>query len=132
MDASENDQHDDQHDGQRAVPGLMAEAWDTAVGDPDPLVALGATRALKAHLSLWEARLVQEAVRAGATWEAVGGAVGVSRQAAWQRFHDEAHERRHRARAEARGLRDRYREEARELRRKLEQDIRDRRPRGHH
>src|SRR2546423_1184120 len=64
----------DEEGAGREVPPLMAEAWTTAVGDEDPLVALGATRALSAHLSLWEARLVQEAVRAGATLEALLGA----------------------------------------------------------
>src|SRR5205807_2181968 len=60
----------------REVPPLLAQAWETATGDGDPLLALGATRALRAHLSTWEAQLVKEAVADGATWETIGTSVG--------------------------------------------------------
>src|SRR5205807_9902298 len=71
----------------REVPPLLRQAWETATGNGDPLGALGATRALKAQLPTWEAQLVKEAVADGATWETIGDSVGVSRQAAWDRFH---------------------------------------------
>jgi hypothetical protein len=71
----------------RKVPPLMTATWEAATSDPDPLAALGATRALVGLLSTWEPHLVTEAVAAGATWERIGGSVGVSRQAAWARFH---------------------------------------------
>lgn len=74
-------------EGPRKVPALLVQTWEAATTDPDPLVALGATRALGALLSTWEAKLASEAVASGATWEAIGSSVGVSRQAAWQRFH---------------------------------------------
>ena len=90
--------------GARAVPGVMAACWETATTHPDPLTALGATRSLVAHLATWEDQLVQEAVAAGATWETVGSAVGVSRQAAWERFHRGVHELLH-------DLRDHHRDE---------------------
>jgi hypothetical protein len=37
--------------------------------------------------------------------------VGVSRQAAWERFHDDVHEFRRQIKAEARALRERHRKE---------------------
>lgn len=98
----------------RSVPPLMAATWDSATSDPDPLAALGATRALIGLLSTWEAKLAAEAVADGATWEAVGSSVGVSRQAAWERFHD-AGDFKRQVKAQARALADRHRQEARQL-----------------
>jgi hypothetical protein len=89
----------------------MTATWEAATSDPDPLAALGASRALVALLSTWESQLVAEAVAAGATWESIGGSVGVSRQAAWERFHKDVHEFRQQVKAEARALRDRHRKE---------------------
>jgi hypothetical protein len=103
---------------EREVPPLLTQAWETAIGGGDPLVALGATRALRAHLSTWEAQLVKEAVADGATWETIGTSVGVSRQAAWDRFHHEVHDMRRQMHKDVQDLRRRYREEARELHRK--------------
>ena len=79
---------DDNHDIPRRVPPLMVATWESATTDPDPLTALGATRALIALLSTWEAKLAVEAVAEGATWEAIGRSLGVSRQAAWGHLHD--------------------------------------------
>jgi len=95
----------------RKVPPLMTATWEAATTDPDPLAALGATRALGGLLSTWETQLVKEAVAAGETWESIGGSVGVSRQAAWERFHDEVHEFRRQVRSQARSIRDRQRQE---------------------
>jgi hypothetical protein len=95
----------------RKVSELMAATWEVATSDPDPLAALGATRALVGLLSTWESQLAAEAVAAGATWEAIGGSVGVSRQAAWERFHDHVHEFRRQVKADARAMRDRHRRE---------------------
>src|SRR5207248_10397927 len=108
--------HDTQHDAEqpnssrtREVPPLLVQAWETATGDGDPLEALGATRALRAHLSTWEAQLVKEAVADGATWETIGTSVGVSRQAAWDRFHHEVHDLRRQMQHDMREARRRYR-----------------------
>jgi len=90
---------------------LMTAAWEAATSDPDPLAALGASRALIGLLTTWEARLAAEAVAGGATWESIGGSVGVSRQAAWERFHEEVHEFRHQVKSEAHALRERQRKE---------------------
>ncbi len=95
----------------RRVPPLMAATWESATTDPDPLAALGATRALIGLLSTWEAKLAAEAVSEGATWEAVGSSVGVTRQAAWERFHDDVASFKHQVKMEARALADRHRKE---------------------
>lgn len=110
----------------RDVPPLMVATWESATSDPDPLAALGATRALIGLLSTWEARLAREAVVAGATWEAVGSSVGVSRQAAWERFHHDVAEFKREVKAEARALADRHRQEVLELRDDIRQRARDR------
>jgi len=101
--------------GSRPIPPLMIAAWEGATSDPDPLGALGAARALGALLSTWESTLVGEAMAAGATWEVVGGTVGVSRQAAWERFHHDVNDFRRQVKADARALRDRHRQETRDL-----------------
>ena len=109
--------------GPRTVPPLMVAAWETATStESDPLTALGATRALAALLSTWESKLVAEAVADGATWEAVGGTVGVSRQAAWERFHGDVHELRDQMRA----LRERHRQETNAFRERLRNEVRHR------
>ncbi|GEM_PF-1585302 len=101
---------------QREVPTLLKQAWEAATGDGDPLQALGATRALKAQLPTWEAQLVKEAMAEGATWETIGDSVGVSRQAAWDRFHHEVHDLRRQMRKDMHDVRKKYREEAMRIR----------------
>src|SRR5437660_6245212 len=115
--------HDTQNDAEqpnssrnREVPHLLRQAWDTATGQGDPLEALGATRALKVQLPTWEAQLVKEAIAEGATWETIGDSVGVSRQAAWDRFHHEVHDLRRQMRKDMHQVRKKYREEAMRIR----------------
>jgi hypothetical protein len=93
----------------------MTEAWESATEAPDPLEALSATRALSGLLSEWQSRLVAEATAAGATWEVVGGAVGISRQAAWDRFHRDMKEFRDTVKNESKELRTRHRQDVREF-----------------
>jgi hypothetical protein len=100
----------------REVPSLLNQAWETATGQGDPLEALGATRALKVQLPIWEAQLVKEAIAEGATWETIGDSVGVSRQAAWDRFHHEVHDLRRQMRKDMHQVRKKYREEAMRIR----------------
>src|ERR1700676_1055741 len=95
----------------RKIPPLMTGTWEAATTDPDPLAALGASRALVSLLSTWEAQLVGEAVASGATWEVIGGTVVVSRQAAWERFHSDVHEFRRRVKSDMGELRNRHRQE---------------------
>ncbi|MGH2927979.1 MAG: hypothetical protein ACRDL8_07235 [Solirubrobacteraceae bacterium] len=113
----------------RKVPPLLTQTWETATSDPDPLVALGATRVLVALLSTWEAKLASEAVAWGATWEAIGSSVGVSRQAAWERFHRDVDEFREQVKSAARTLKERQRQEWKEFRDDARRRVRgDRRP----
>jgi hypothetical protein len=105
----------------------MTAAWEAATTDPDPLAALGATRALLGLLSTWETQLVGEAVAAGATWEVIGGTVGVTRQAAWERFHSDVHEFRRRMKSDMHELRDRHRQEMLEFRESVKRQARGRR-----
>src|SRR6266480_5412502 len=113
----EHDTHEQPEERpRREVPPLLVQAWETATGDGDPLEALGATRALRAHLSTWEAQLVKEAIAEGATWETIGTSVGVSRQAAWDRFHHEVHDLRRQMQHDMREVRRKYREEAGKIR----------------
>jgi hypothetical protein len=64
----------------------LATTWTTVVGEVDPLTALRAARELKEHLGRWEAQLAREALAAGETWDTIGAALGISRQAAWERL----------------------------------------------
>lgn len=98
--------------------------------DPDPLAALGASRALVGLLSTWESRLVGEAVASGATWEVIGGAVGVSRQAAWERFHGDVPDFRRRVKTEMHELRSRHRQEMLDLRESVKNEARKMRHHG--
>src|SRR3954447_2356728 len=114
--APEQDAEQDNSSRTREVPPLLRQAWDAATSDGTPLEALGATRALKAQLPTWEAQLVKEAIGDGATWETIGDSVGVSRQAAWDRFHHEVHDLRRQMRKDMHDVRKRYREEAMRIR----------------
>jgi hypothetical protein len=100
----------------------MTATWHAATSDPDPLSALGATRALVGLLSTWESQLVGEAIAAGATWERVGGTVGVSRQAAWERFHHDAAEFTRRVRTDLQALRDRHHHEMQEFKQNVKRE----------
>lgn len=71
----------------RGVPDDLSTSWQRATSDPDPLAALASSRDLAKGVGPWQATLVGEAVRNGATWEQIGDTLGISRQAAWARFH---------------------------------------------
>lgn len=103
----------------------MSLTWASATTDPDPLVALGATRALMGLLSTWEAKLAIEAVASGATWETIGSSLGVSRQAAWEHFHNQVEEFKLQVKSEARSIRDRHRQEMQEFRDEVRRRARD-------
>ena len=70
----------------RDVPTGLTATWTAATADPDPLDALRSSRRLYGELPGWQGRLVVEGLRAGATWEQIGTALGTTRQAAWARF----------------------------------------------
>ncbi|PYP42487.1 MAG: helix-turn-helix domain-containing protein [Gemmatimonadetes bacterium] len=50
------------------------------------MAALRASKLLRRLLARWERILVSEALDAGTTWEELGRALGVTRQAVWSRF----------------------------------------------
>lgn len=65
--------------------GLHA-AWERTLKVDDPLGALRAARELKDALVDHEVALARAALANGETWESIGTALGVSRQAAWERL----------------------------------------------
>ena len=55
--------------------------------DPDaPIDALRAGREARELLTAWDSHLARQALADGATWEGIGAALGISRQAAWERL----------------------------------------------
>lgn len=64
----------------------LRDAWDRTLDVDDPLAALRAARELKDALVDHEVSLARAALAKGETWESIGAALGVSRQAAWERL----------------------------------------------
>jgi hypothetical protein len=118
-DTHETNRDTTQETSPRTVPPVMNAAWEAATREKDPLMALGATRALGQLLSTWEAQLVREAVAGGATWETIGSTFGVSRQAAWERFHHDVRGFRRHLHEHVEDLHRMRAEDAAELRRRL-------------
>lgn len=52
----------------------------------DPMRVLSGIQHSHRLLEQWQRRAVREARDQGATWDDIGAACGVSRQAAWERF----------------------------------------------
>lgn len=69
-----------------AVPRDLERRWRRAVDGTDPLTALQAVGELREALLAWETQLARSALAAGETWETIGTALGISRQAAWERL----------------------------------------------
>jgi hypothetical protein len=57
--------------------------------EADPLKLLGGLGAGTRSLERWQRKAVDAARAQGMTWEAIGKASGISRQAAWERFSTE-------------------------------------------
>lgn len=68
------------------VPAELEDRWRAAVDVGDPLAALRAARELRESLLEWESQLARAALASGETWETIGAALGISRQAAWERL----------------------------------------------
>ena len=64
----------------------LEKSWQNAVDETDLLAALRAARQLREALLEWEAHLARAALASGETWETIGSALGISRQAAWERL----------------------------------------------
>lgn len=68
------------------IPEGMVRAWAQATDPTDPLDALVGVKQLREELAAWEADLGRRVLAAGGTWDTIGSALGISRQAAWQRL----------------------------------------------
>ena len=92
------------------APKDLQQAWTELKDDSDPLRALRAARVVREELGSWEGHLARSALAAGETWETIGGVLGISRQAAWERLRPwiatEIESERERLRSERARLRD--------------------------
>jgi hypothetical protein len=69
-----------------SVPAELEKHWRAVADEADPLAALRAARQLRDALIEWESQLARAALAGGETWETIGAALGISRQAAWERL----------------------------------------------
>jgi hypothetical protein len=67
---------------------VRVETTLTIDGDwrADPLKLLAGLREASHSLDRWQRKAVRAARKRGFTWDDIGAATGVSRQAAWERF----------------------------------------------
>ena len=70
------------------VEDLRIEVTLTIDGDwrTDPLRVVAGIREGSRNLDKWQRKVVKTAREQGRTWDEIGKAAGVSRQAAWERF----------------------------------------------
>jgi len=68
------------------VPGELDDAWSKVTDASDSLAALSHMPTFREALGRWEASLARDALGNGASWSAIGDALGTSRQAAWERL----------------------------------------------
>jgi hypothetical protein len=70
------------------------EAWDRLIHgrDPNPLDVLRAASQFQRYFEAMQGAAVKAARGAGSTWDEIGQALGVTRQAAWERFATAEHE----------------------------------------
>jgi hypothetical protein len=69
-----------------ADPDRLRQAFARVLDQERPLEALQAGREAREVMPAWESHLARQALAGGATWEAIGAALGISRQAAWERL----------------------------------------------
>lgn len=67
-------------------PDRLRSAFTASLDDGSALDALRAAQEARELLPPWESHLARKALSEGATWEAIGAALGISRQAAWERL----------------------------------------------
>ena len=67
---------------------VRVEATLTIEGDwrSDPLKLIAGIREGSRNLDRWQRKAVKAARKRGLSWDEIGSALGVSRQAAWERF----------------------------------------------
>jgi hypothetical protein len=73
------------------------EAWDELIHrrNADPLEVLRAASQFHRYFDAIQGEAAKAARSAGSTWDEIGQALGVSRQAAWERFAASEHEQLH-------------------------------------
>lgn len=69
-----------------ADPDRLRAALADVLDLDSPLNALRSTQHVRELLPAWESRLARQALANGETWETIGAALGISRQAAWERL----------------------------------------------
>ena len=68
------------------VPAALQTSWTAVTAAALPMDALQAVPELREQLARWEAGLARAALADGETWATIGAALGISRQAAWERL----------------------------------------------
>jgi Tfp pilus assembly protein PilN len=68
------------------LPDELRAAWSAVFEVSDPLEALAGVGRVREALTEFETRLARDALATGATWATIGQALGISRQAAWERL----------------------------------------------
>jgi hypothetical protein len=70
------------------------EAWDRLINrrDADPLEVLRAASQFQRYFDAVQGAAAKAARGEGNTWDQIGQALGVTRQAAWERFATSEHE----------------------------------------
>lgn len=65
-------------------------AFDDVEWSPDPLARLKELSDARKDIEFWTVRAVQECrIGERGSWQAIGDALGISRAAAWERFHED-------------------------------------------
>jgi hypothetical protein len=73
----------------RLAADLQDVTVSIALKRDDPIDRLRALKAADEEVERWLVEAVADARRAGRSWAAIGDALGVSRQAAWQLYNTE-------------------------------------------
>ena len=69
-----------------ADPDELRRALATVLDVELPLDALRSAQVARELMPAWESHLARRALATGETWESIGTALGISRQAAWERL----------------------------------------------
>lgn len=67
-------------------PDRLRELLSLFLDAEAPIEALRAGREARELMTAWDSHLARQALAGGVTWEGIGAALGISRQAAWERL----------------------------------------------
>jgi len=62
--------------------------WTDEQWRQEVLITLSSVKQIREKCDLTEVRTVREARKAGLSWTEIAGALGVTRQSAWERLHE--------------------------------------------